>query len=152
MQLQECTVSELVKLVVWDSYVGGSHQGSLERYLDGKTLRRTGERALDVFGWGAWARVRNVEFTEDKLLATPWRTSRQRPTWWNRHWLSSCYQDAGYVYVLRRSRPMTAAGKWIVGGTGVAIVGGLSYLAYETWFKPKPLVAQQPPPQPPPSM
>jgi hypothetical protein len=140
MQYEQVTVGRLIKLVVADSYVGGTTStwvDDLEDYIEHKRL--IGDvRAVDEFEWCGYVRVPNVQYTEDGLLEVG--------TNWNRQKRSGLAPVSGIVYLLRRSRPMTAAGRTIVTATVVgglaAIIGGI--VAFGS--KPPPPPAPQPPP------
>lgn len=143
MDFERRTITELLGLVAWESYVGGSNRRTFDGFYSYVTTKRMfeGSRAIDVFGWCGYARVPNVMHSEDKLLDVC-------DTRWNWHTTSNCDEDAGWIYVLRRSRPMTTTGKVIVGATVAGLILGTGKLVWDA-LTPKPPVAP-PPPQPPP--
>jgi hypothetical protein len=140
MQYEQCTVARLRQVIEDTSYAGGSNLPSFDdvyRYIEGKRLE--GVRVVDLFEWCGWAPVRNAKRAENGLL--------EIPTIWNQHRVSNVGNWSGYVYVLRKSRPWTTAGKVIAtaGAAGIFIVG-LMALNEALKLPPPP-----PPPAPPPT-
>jgi hypothetical protein len=138
MNLEHCTVSELVDRVVPDSYPGGTNRRTFDDFYSYVTTKKLfeGSRAIDVFGWCGYARVPNVMHSEDKLLDVC-------DTRWNWHKTSNCHEAAGWIYVLRRSRPMTTTGKVFVVATVAGLVIGGGKLLWDA-LTPKPPVAPPP--------
>jgi hypothetical protein len=138
MQFERLTVSALAELVVWKSYCGGSHVGSLDdlrRYIESKRIGGI-TQAGDLFDWCGFAPVPNVRYTEDRLLETD--------TLWNTHRVSNLFDRPGYVYVLRESKPMATTEKALVTASVAAGAVVLGFLIRGA-LKPKALPAPPPP-------
>ena len=137
MIYEQCTVTRLDDAIEWESYVGGSHNRTLDglrRYIESKRVGDMPARDMG-FRWCGYARVQNVRYTEDGLL--------DMETLWNTHQASNLFEDAGFVYLLRKSRPLTGGQKVAIGAglTGVAFVG---LLALNELFKQPSPITQVP--------